>query len=86
MLNFLPLHVSCIFHVSDPLEKQWTLFIFCISLTKLGSQVGGAQIRRALIRYSVVFLVHFRGKKATGEMSHLAVWRFLQHWSQLLIQ
>ena len=63
MLNFLPLHGSCIFHVSDPLEKQWALFIFCISLTKLGSQVGGAQIRRALIRYSVVFLVHFRGKK-----------------------
>lgn len=56
-------------------KKQRTLFILSISLTKFGSQVGGAQIRRALIRYSVIFLVHFR--KLTGKNVHLAVLRFL---------
>lgn len=42
------MHVSCIFHVSNPLEKALILFIFFISLTKLGTQVGGTQLRRAL--------------------------------------
>lgn len=70
VLNFSPLHVSCIFHVSIPLEKAQTLFIFCISLTKLGSQVGGTQISRALkldtVLYFWFILENASGKCTSG--------------------
>lgn len=46
-----------------------------MSLAKFGVQVGGTQIRRALIRYIVIFLVGFR--KCCWETVPLHVLRFL---------
>lgn len=34
--------------------------MFFLSLATFGAQVGGTQIRRALIRYIIIFLVSFR--------------------------
>lgn len=44
-------------HVGNPLEEARALFLFCMSPPELGTQVGGTQIRRALIRRSGIFLV-----------------------------